>query len=284
MTSNCFFFHIGILVFLRCDSFSSYYTSFCRLSIAVRLLSDAFYTEESLEKLEALIKLFFSNFVELYGEDAQSFNFHTMRHLVEQVKRNGPLWLFSAFCFESANHSLLSAVSGTIKTPEKIVERFLKNQVSYDEFLSSERQQKMACLTSFTRVSEEIYNFCKEQNVELLFSRYQGVRKFCSLSYTRLNDNLGECIVMLKNGNFVLIECFAKKSGEYFAICRAFRNVVEIDLDILGNLLSGSYIFKLTDAGSLDMISVEKLLFKTIVITENKTHLVSVIREGFEHN
>ena len=77
---------------------------------------------------------------------------------------------------------------------------------------------------------------------------------------------------------------FCKKSGEYFAICRAFRNIVEIDLDILGNLLSGSYIFKLRDAGSLDMISVEKLLFKTIVITENKKHLVSVMREGFEQN
>ena len=62
MTSNCFFFHTGILVFLRCDSFSSYYTSFCGLSIAVRLLSDAFYTEESLEKSEALIKLFFFKF------------------------------------------------------------------------------------------------------------------------------------------------------------------------------------------------------------------------------
>ena len=81
---------------------------------------------------------------------------------------------------------------------------------------------------------------------------------------------------MLKDDNFVLIE--------FLAVCRAFRNVVEIDLDILGNLLSGSFIFKLREAGSLDMMSVEKLLFKTIVITENKTHLVSVMREGFEHN
>ena len=71
---------------------------------------------------------------------------------------------------------------------------------------------------------------------------------------------------MLKDGNFVLIECFAKKSGEYFAICRAFRNVVEIDLDFLGNLLSAYYILKLREAGSLDRISVEKLLFKTIVV------------------
>ena len=124
MTSNCFY-------------------SVRLLSIAVRLLSDAF-CKESLRKSEALINFlfFFSNFVELYREDAQSFNFHTMRHLVERVKRNGPQWLFSAFCFKSANHSLISAVSGTIKTPEKIVERFLENQVSYDEFLSSERQQK----------------------------------------------------------------------------------------------------------------------------------------------
>ena len=175
------------------------------------MLSDLYYKEENLEKANALIDSFLSTFLELYGEDSQSFNFHTMRHLIEQVRRNGPLWLFSAFCFESANHHLLSALSGTIKNPEKIVDSFFKHQASYDELWQAEKSSKIACLTNFNKISDLVKKFCDEQKVELVFSRYLGNKKFSSLSYSRLNDNLGECIIMLKNDNFVLLECFARK-------------------------------------------------------------------------
>ena len=100
-----------------------------------------------------------------------------MRHLIEQVRRNGPLWLFSAFCFESANHHLLSALSGTIKNPEKMVDRFFKHQASYDEFWQAEKSSKIACLTNFTKITDLVKKFCDEQKVELVFSRYVGNKK-----------------------------------------------------------------------------------------------------------
>ena len=94
-----------------------------------------------------------------------------MRHLVEQVRRNGPLWLFSAFCFESANHQLLSALSGTIKKPEKMVERFLNYQNSVDELrVSGDNINK--CLEDFTKMSQEVNVFCHERNAESKFSRF----------------------------------------------------------------------------------------------------------------
>ena len=110
-----FFFHVGPLVFGKIPVRRVFYKSFCVLSTAMRLLSEQTVTEAHIKSAAELITLFFSNFAELYGVDSQSFNFHTMRNLCEQVRRNGSLWLFSAFCFESANHNLLSAVQGTIK-------------------------------------------------------------------------------------------------------------------------------------------------------------------------
>ena len=113
-----FFFHIRPLVFDNLNVSNIYFESFCKLSFAIRLLSGGSFDVEYLQPADALINSFFENFLDLYGLESQSFN-HTMRHLVEQVRQKGPFWVFSAFCFESANHQLLSALSGTIMNPEK---------------------------------------------------------------------------------------------------------------------------------------------------------------------
>ena len=44
----------------------------------------------------------------------QSYNFHSMRHLCDQVRRVGPFWNTSAFSYESADHFLVKNVAGTV--------------------------------------------------------------------------------------------------------------------------------------------------------------------------
>ena len=72
-----------------------------------------------------------------------------MRHLVEQFRKYVPLWRFSAFYFESANHQLLTALSRTLKNPETMCERFLNYQNSVDELRVS-GDNKNKCLENFT--------------------------------------------------------------------------------------------------------------------------------------
>ena len=206
-----------------------------------------------------------------------------MRHLIEQVKRNGPLWLFSAFCFESANHHLLSALSGTVKNPEKIVDRFLRHQISFAEMQISDKKLKVNFLTNFTKVTEEVRAFCLEQKMDLIFSRYCGEKKFCSNSYSRLNGNLGESVLMLSNGNLISLECFANRTGISYAVVRQFESVEEIKLGLLKET-SFAYIFKLSGLGDLRLIKVDDLKFKTIFYPNGKILHVSVMKEGFEHN
>ena len=47
-------------------------------------------------------------------------------------------------------------------------------------------------------------------------------KKLCSLSYMRVNENLGECILQKTHGSFVLIECFVLKNGLTHALCLPF--------------------------------------------------------------
>ena len=171
--------------------------SFCLLSVAVRLVSDIIIDDTKIECAENLIHDFFQNFVELYDEKSQSFNFHTMRHLGEQVRRNGPLWLFSAFCFESANHNLLSAVQGTIKEPENIIERFVKHQAATSSAIVESTEKYLKGLTD---VDAEVKLFCEKFGVRFFFSMFVSSdgQCFASLSYSRLGDNLGDCLFQLK--------------------------------------------------------------------------------------
>ena len=152
---------------------NDYYESFCKLSFAVRLLSDKDIHSSDLRHADNLIELFFQNFVHLYGEESQSFNFHTMRHLVEQVKRNGPLFLFSAFCFESANHMLLSALSGTIKNPEKMFIRFLKHQRLFEQqSMQNGTTEKNSITTSLTKLTDCSKKFVSENSIEAAGGRF----------------------------------------------------------------------------------------------------------------
>ena len=82
-----------------------------------------------------------------------------MRHLGKQVRRNGPLWLLSAFCFESANHNLLSAVQGTIKEPENIIERFVKHPAAASSAIFESTEK---CLKGLTDVDAEVKLFCEK--------------------------------------------------------------------------------------------------------------------------
>ena len=157
-----FFFHVAPLVFHFLPIEKVYFKSFMTLCLAIRLISNAKIKQYDIDEADVLIQQFFENFVDHYGEESQSFNFHTMRHLSEQVKRNGPLWCFSAFCFESANHCLLSAVQGTIKEREAIVEQFIKHQASYDrQHATSEK-----CLRGITVVIDSAKTFCDDMAVE----------------------------------------------------------------------------------------------------------------------
>ena len=58
----------------------------------------------------------------------QIMNLHLTRHLPEQCRRFGPLFVFSAMGFESANRTLANLFSGTRSHVDVICRRYLEKQ------------------------------------------------------------------------------------------------------------------------------------------------------------
>ena len=60
------------------------------------------------------------------------------------------------------------------------------------------------------------------------FSRYISEGKcFASLSYSRIGNNLSECVFQLKDLRFFRVDSFFSKSGEFFAVGKAAKYVQE---------------------------------------------------------
>ena len=176
-----FFFHLGpLLLFEKFCSNESLVESFLRLSVAIRLFSEKILEEKMISYAENQLNMFLNLFINAFSAESQSFNFHALRHLPTQVKDFGPLWLYSAFSYESANHLLIRTVSGSIKTPEKIADNFLVSQ--FNETISHSKSGINADL--YTKLSQEALEFAKVNKLSNFQSRFDNGTIFTSEAYT----------------------------------------------------------------------------------------------------
>ena len=107
-------------------------------------------------------------------------------------------FLESSFAFESANHLLPQALSGTIKRSERLRDQFLKNKRQLaDEKLrsgpASTQQFNEHHYAALTVMSVECEFFCRsfeEISVALGRCENESGTVFYSMSYPRLKGNL----------------------------------------------------------------------------------------------
>ena len=105
---------------------------------------------------------------------------------------------------------------------------------------------------------------------------------FSSLSYTRIGNNLGECVFQLSDMRFFRVETYFSKSDRSFAVGKAAKNVREI---YPAGVTNGfGFFFELSAFDSLEVISTDKIEFKTVVLIQENEIFISVMSEGFEHN
>lgn len=111
-----------------------------------------------IDAANADLQNFVDNFQTLYGEVNMRFNVHLLTHLGRCVSRNGPLWAYSNFCFESGNGALLKFVNGTRGVLHQIHAKFLLSQAS-EKLLDN------------LNVSESVLNFCCNVKKNKFFRR-----------------------------------------------------------------------------------------------------------------
>lgn len=285
-----------------------YYRNFCALVFLLKLLMLKRISEETLEAAETCLHYFNVGFAELYDIHCQSYNIHSLRHLVEQVRRFGPLTSTSAFAFENANRLLCLSLTGTVNTAELLATRYFNRKIAGTRELESDKLTKFTkCLAkNSTDSSIDCFMFTSppptsvSQMVQELFEaggvsykgRYYDSENYTlyhSLGYSRISGKRNHCAVRFVNlsgEHFGFIHMFFDKDDGHFAAieCCAFRPFN--NFSFLPFELPPISMFVIADLpGSLVAVPVTDLREKCVVVesNDNCAHL-AVIVETLDHN
>ena len=102
------------------------YNQLLYLVFGIRLLLES-NDEKEISIAERLLDMFCRNITSVYQcETAENINVHCLRHLAHQCRSFGPLFVFSAMSFESANRILSQCFSGTHSHCAVICRRYLE--------------------------------------------------------------------------------------------------------------------------------------------------------------
>lgn len=112
------------------------------------LLRDSILQDE-LSDAESLLSGFILGYNKLYGDENMTYNIHLCTHLTHMVSQWGPLWVYSAFPFESSNGHLLKLVKGTRGVTTQICHKYAT--VKFASHLISQHL-----------VSERVFKFCSD--------------------------------------------------------------------------------------------------------------------------
>ena len=96
------------------------------LVVAVYLLLQETISSDDFLAAEGHITAFITAVTPLYGEKAMTFNMSSLLHLVDSVRKTGPLWAPSAFPFESEIYIVKQEIQG----PESVAGQIAKNMVA----------------------------------------------------------------------------------------------------------------------------------------------------------
>ncbi|KAK3744830.1 hypothetical protein QZH41_008812 [Actinostola sp. cb2023] len=86
-----------------------------------RLLKSSI-TPVNLQQASLYLKLYCAQASGLYGERFQTYNFHQLLHLADNVQQLGPLWAHSCFPFEDYNGDLKDLFHGSQNIPGQIIQ------------------------------------------------------------------------------------------------------------------------------------------------------------------
>ncbi|CAL1295766.1 unnamed protein product [Larinioides sclopetarius] len=103
---------------------SKYVKHMALLSSAIYNLLQNYISKCDVDTSNLFLHQFVIKFEELYGKKHMNFNVHLLLHLSKCVSVWGPLWLFSAFTFESGNGYLVKLVKGTKGASQQIASKY----------------------------------------------------------------------------------------------------------------------------------------------------------------
>lgn len=213
-----------------------------KLIDAIHILSGTSITDTKLHTAQSLLIAFVEDFEILYGEKNMVYNIHQLKHLVECVRRNGPLSTYSNNAMEDKIGHMVTYVNGTTDVTSQILSKYLLEQnlmVSMEKYpralqFFEQIERKLSFPISEKLDGSLLIGKPKEQNVMSenhasllqvehsittdLINEYRAVLLNCKMFYETDSNSIG------KRTNDSLIY---NNSSEKFGIIKSILRVNE---------------------------------------------------------
>lgn len=248
-----FLLYTGIVVLKNVVADGVYY-HFLLLHSAVFIMSSKTFIKSFMDVAEKNIDNFLSHAPKIYGQTILRFNFHNLKHVVEDVKIFGTLWSFSAFVFEN----FLGCLKRLIRSPYRIHEQ-LCNRIQELNFLDEEPliQKEVKGLDGHLKgpLPEKMCNV--KQYKKLQMHEYV------------LKSSWPDCHVQLISNEIVRIFNIVQKNEEsdYYIVGRKYKKIDDFyTYPIKSSVLN---IHKISDLEeNIHLFPVTDIKTKLIVLSE----------------
>lgn len=182
-----FLLYVGIVVvrkfFTDRKIFDHFLLYFCSIVICMRSDQHA----ENYDIAESMLKDFLINFKSLYGIDYFSSNLHNLRHLVDDVRRFGPLDSFSAYPFENRLFYIKRLLRNGNLPLSQVARRITEQQ----EAGSFKRTFSKEPISEY-KLNHEIKNFDKSDTSFPSFLRIQKAPVFSEIEFSTFMLNASQ--------------------------------------------------------------------------------------------
>ena len=272
----------------------SLYQQLLYLVFGIRILLQSS-AEEDIVVAEGLLEKFCSGVKDVFQSDtAETINVHCLNYLSHQCRSYGPLFVFSAMAFESANRTLSQCFSGTHSHCSVICRRYIEAQELTSAMFEDDRAADVlqqwwkvgkASERNFTKDVSPLAQIerCLEvhPNAHILSRSFVDGVYFDSVCYRRcpagpnsyIRAEVGKDIIFGQINFFIIMGGDCYTSGWKFAQIKklALKRVLTIP-----ECPRSQYFFEVEFTGEDDMIeatSFEKMFF---MMSQNKLYLACV--------
>lgn len=274
-------YRLMLLFYLRCclpgliDQ--KYIVHFELLSSAIFVLLKEKITIEDMYEAERKLNEFVKIFEKLYGMENVTMNLHLLQHIVENVRRSGPLWSQSAFSFESSNGELVRTNNAKLNILQSMAWKYsIKPTVRMedDHRIDDEILLKGKFTFEFGALEESLLSASgfRDPNVILRF-KIMKIRstKFSSMADKQLNTI--DFFFELHNGTIGAAKCFILT-----------KNNVYVLLEIFSTMNSIGHIRKVESSGLSQIYLIESIKTKLLYMKIGENLYVGPLPNSYEEN
>lgn len=203
------------------------------LSAAIYMLLKKTITAQDVSTAKAKLMDFVKEFEVLYGKHRVTMNIHLITHIPLLIQLSGPLWVQSAFFFESNNGILVKSIKGPTHVLSQITKKYLLQQEYRNKYVKNDDLRQIA-LSQCVKVddSPEIENLRAELRWPAYTKFYMklNIKKaaYTSTYYCKAQRTCNY-VVHLSNDSIGIIKFYLEQNDKCFAYIQKCTPIDIID-------------------------------------------------------